>query len=131
MIITLTEDLPPTLNDQIKDARAGWRVSAHVKKQWTSRIAIAANNLDKFNTDDKVWCEFHWYVKNFGRDADNVAAAAKYIFDGLVKAGIIPDDNLNVIQSPVVHYYRKSKSDLFKLVMSNSPDFLLDSLEAR
>jgi hypothetical protein len=120
MIIKLTEELPPTLNDQIKDARAGWRVSARTKKQWTSRIAIAARELDKFESTDKVWCEFHWYVKNFGRDADNIAAAAKYIFDGLVEAGTIPKDNLTVIQSPVIHYYHRAKNDWFELVLTNT-----------
>jgi hypothetical protein len=130
MLIKLSESLPPTLNEQIRDARSGWRISAKIKKEWTNRIAIAAWNLEKFQPKDKVWCEFHWYVKNFGRDADNVAAAAKYIFDGLVEAGTIPKDNLTVIQSPLVHYYHRG-SDWFELKMSNSPEFLLATIQEK
>jgi hypothetical protein len=124
MLIQLSESLPPTLNEQIRDARSGWRVSAKTKKIWTNRIAIAAWNLEKFGEKDKIWCEFHWYVKNFGRDSDNIAAAAKYIFDGLVDAKVIPKDNLTVIQSPVVHYYHRGECDRFELRLGNSPEFL-------
>lgn len=126
MLIELSETLPPTLNQQIKEARSGWRVSAATKKKWTNRIAIAAWNLEKFQAKDKIWCEFHWYVKNFRRDADNVAAAAKYIFDGLVEARTIPNDNLTIIQSPIVHYYHRGRSDRFELRLSNSPEFLFN-----
>jgi hypothetical protein len=121
MIIRIKEGLPPTLNEQIRDARSGWRLSAQTKKNWTNRIAIAAWNMEKFELNEKIWCEFHWYIKNFGRDADNVAAAAKFIFDGLVAAGTISKDNLTIIQSPILHYYHRSKRDRFELILSNSP----------
>jgi Holliday junction resolvase RusA-like endonuclease len=131
MIVIISDKLPPTLNDQISDARSGLYVSAKVKKAWTKRIRVAAKDLEKFSPTDKVWCEFSWYLKNFGRDADNVAAAAKYIFDGLVDAEVISNDNLIVIQSPVVHYYHRGKADWFELTMSNSPEFLWKSWEAK
>lgn len=124
MIIELKEALPPTLNEQIASARSGWKVSASIKKKWTNRIAIACQNLPKFDPKDKIWCEFNWYLKNFGRDSDNVAAAAKFIFDGMVLAGTIPKDSLITIQSPIIHYYSRSESDHFILKCSNSPDFL-------
>lgn len=75
-----------------------------------------------------MWIEFHWYLKNFGRDSDNVAAAAKFIMDGLVAGRAIRNDNLTVIQSPVIHYYHRSQDDSVLLRLSQSPDFLLDNL---
>ena len=51
------------------------------------------------------------------------------IFDGLVEAKVIPRDNLNIIQSPVIHYYHKAKKDYFKLRMSDSPEFLILGLQ--
>lgn len=77
--------------------------------------------------EDKVWLEFHWYLKTFARDHDNVAAASKYIMDGLVQAGVIKSDNLCTIQSPVLHYYYRSTKDEACLRMAASPEFLLEN----
>jgi hypothetical protein len=118
--------LPPTLNEQIDLARSDWRASAGVKKTWTNKVADLTQTVD-FSFDDKVWLEYHWHLKTFARDSDNVAAASKYILDGLVDAGIIINDNLMIIQSPVSHYYYRAKSDGVVLRLSSSPDFLLES----
>lgn len=126
MIFEITLSLPPTLNDQINFARQGWQVSARHKKYWTDIICQFACTCDvKF--EDKVWLEFHWYLKTFARDHDNVAAASKYIMDGLVQAGVIKNDNLCTIQSPVLHYYYRSKKDEVCLRMAGSPEFLLEN----
>ncbi|MBD2772123.1 hypothetical protein [Iningainema tapete] len=125
MIFEITLSLPPTLNDQINFARQGWQVSARHKKHWTNIICQFACTCDvKFK--DKVWLEFHWYLKTFARDHDNVAAASKYIMDGLVEAAVIKNDNLCTIQSPVIHYYHRSKKDEVILRMSKTPDFMLE-----
>lgn len=105
MIETFNFPLPPTLNNQINLARSHWSKSSSVKKEWTNKIALLSRNKTQFT--GKVWLEFTWYVKSFARDADNISASAKYIMDGLVKAGIIKNDNLTIIQSPVVHWYKK------------------------
>ena len=44
--------------------------------------------LEKQPTD----FEFTWYLKNKRKDKDNVAFAKKYIFDGMVDAGLIEND---------------------------------------
>ena len=36
--------------------------------------------------------EFVWYLKNRRKDKDNVAFAKKYIFDGMVQAGLLTND---------------------------------------
>ena len=118
--------LPPTLNEQIDLARSDWRASAGVKKTWTNKVADLTQTVD-FSFDDKVWLEYHWHLKTFARDSDNVSAASKYILDGLVDAGIIINDNLTVIQSPVSHYYYRAKSNGVVLRLSSAPDFLLEN----
>lgn len=47
----------------------------------------------------------HFYFKDKRRhDADNYACCCKFIFDGLVKASVIPDDSFDYIRSlKVVH----------------------------
>jgi hypothetical protein len=118
--------LPPTLNEQIDLARSDWRASAEVKKRWTNKVADLTQTVN-FSFGDRVWLEYHWHLKTFARDSDNVSAASKYILDGLVDAGIIRNDNLTVIQSPVSHYYYRAKSDGVLLRLSSTPDFLLEN----
>lgn len=128
MIYTLTMELPPTLNEIIDAARESWQKSAAMKKQWTNKITAFVAECDiKFL--GQVWLEFHWYLTNFGRDADNVAAACKFIMDGLANANIIRNDNLTIIQSPIPHYYhRSSKDNGVMMRISESPDFLLENI---
>ena len=127
MIYELTMPLPPSMNEIINQARSGWQASAELKKYWTNLIGKFVQDCG-FCLDSAVWIEFHWYLKNFGRDSDNVAAAAKFIMDGLVAGRAIRNDNLTVIKSPVVHYYHRSNGDDGVLLrLSQSPDFLLDN----
>lgn len=127
MIFELTMPLPPSMNEIINQARSGWQASAGLKKYWTNLIGEFVRECE-FCLDGAVWIEFHWYLKNFGRDSDNVAAAAKFIMDGLVTGQAIRNDNLTVIQSPVVHYYHRSSGDNGVLLrLSQSPDFLLNN----
>lgn len=109
--------LPPTLNDIIATARRHHFASAAQKKEWTDAIALACSNMMSFTGE--VWLEFVWFVKNRRRDPDNIAGAQKYILDGLVKAGIITDDNLGVVKSPVIHWVELSTTDGFALAIRN------------
>jgi Holliday junction resolvase RusA-like endonuclease len=125
-MLIIIEDLPPTMNDMIADARSSRYKSSSVKKHWTDRIAEVVRGNTPYT--GKVWIEWCWYVKNFSRDADNIAASSKYIMDGIVEAGVIVDDNLRIIQSPVIHYYYPSDTDYFMLTIDDKPDFLLERI---
>lgn len=101
--------LPPTLNEQINDARTNRYKSAAIKKKWTGLVADIVADAPKFEGD--VWVMDEWFVKNFRRDGENVQASAKYLMDGLQVAGVIRNDNLYVIQSPQIHYFYKAAKD--------------------
>lgn len=101
--------LPPTLNEIIKTARTHKQASAKEKKKWTDNIALESIELDSY--ESMVWVTFEWRIANWARDPDNIAGAAKFIFDGLKEAGIIKDDSLKYIGSPVVHYYTKVRRE--------------------
>ncbi|OKH36527.1 hypothetical protein NIES2101_36975 [Calothrix sp. HK-06] len=127
MIYDLIMPLPPTMNEIIESARSGWQINAALKKKWTNLIGAFVTECD-FELLGVVWIEFHWHLKNYGRDADNVAAAAKFIMDGLQQGRAIKNDNLTIIQSPVPHYYHRSEGDDgVKVRLSDTPDFLLES----
>ncbi|MFB2898450.1 hypothetical protein ACE1CI_36500 [Aerosakkonemataceae cyanobacterium BLCC-F50] len=110
--------LPPTLNEIIGTARSNVYASAKEKRAWTNRIAVECFGRKQF--PDRVWVEFIWKIKNFRRDPDNISAAAKFVMDGLVEGGIIQDDSLKFIMSPVLHWYEKGE-DLVQIHIADHP----------
>lgn len=110
--------LPPTLNEIIGTARTNVYASAKEKRAWTNRIAVECFGRRQF--PDRVWIEFIWKIKNFRRDPDNISAAAKFVMDGLVEGGIIQDDSLKFIMSPVLHWYEKGE-DLVEIHIADHP----------
>ncbi|HEY9601910.1 MAG TPA: DNA cytosine methyltransferase [Allocoleopsis sp.] len=118
-IETFEFPLPPTLNEMIRTARGGWQASAKEKREWTELIASYCKGAYQFK--GKIWLEYVWRVKNLARDNNNIAAATKYIDDGLVEAGVIADDSLKYIQSPVCHWYVQSSEDTATVRVANVP----------
>jgi hypothetical protein len=118
-IETFEFPLPPTLNEMICTARGGWQASAKEKREWTELIASSCKAAYQFQ--GKIWLEYVWRVKNLARDNNNIAAATKYIDDGLVEAGVIADDSLKYIQSPVCHWYVQSSEDMVTVRIANAP----------
>jgi hypothetical protein len=118
-IETFEFPLPPTLNEMIRTARGGWQASAKEKREWTELIASYCKGAYQFK--GKIWLEYVWRVKNLARDNNNIAAATKYIDDGLVEAGVIADDSLKYIQSPVCHWYVQSSEDMVTVRIANAP----------
>jgi len=119
MFCRVTFPLPPTLNEQINEARTHWAKSATTKKKWTSKIARLSAPLPKFQNE--VWLEFWYSINNFGRDPDNISASRKYLMDGLVAAGVIRDDNLTIIQSPILEWFVPGEVDQVTITISDRP----------
>lgn len=101
--------------------RANRFYAARQKKEWDKSVKSAVEPLGvKFECP--VWLAFNWQTKTRANDPDNLAASAKYIMDGLVEAGVIQNDNLTVIQSPIVHHYTRGANKVV-LLISNVPIF--------
>ncbi|MEP0754958.1 hypothetical protein NDA03_22335 [Trichocoleus sp. Lan] len=103
----------------IRTARGGWQASAKEKREWTELITSYCKGAYQFQ--GKIWLEYVWRVKNLARDNNNIAAATKYIDDGLVEAGVITDDSLKYIQSPVCNWYVQSNQDMVTVRIANVP----------
>lgn len=112
--------LPPTLNDQIRLARGNRYDSASEKKKWDADIQklIVEQKIPRF--PDKVWLLYEWRIKNFGRDPDNICGSAKYVNDGLKKAGVIVNDSLKYIYG-YDSIFTKWHKDELKLIISDKP----------
>ena len=101
-------DTFPGLNDYILSERTNRYCGAAVKKRWTDVVAVAAK---KWLTPIPEHCfpgtfRFQWYERNRRRDKDNVSAfGRKVILDGLVQAGIMPNDNWNYVDGFQDEFY--------------------------
>lgn len=81
----------PDLNEIIDAARSHWSKSAEQKKTYTDMVywCVKKAHLPKMQ---RVKVRITWFESNAQRDPDNIHAGVKFIMDGLVLAGIIPND---------------------------------------
>lgn len=79
------------LNEHDNANRTNRFGGAALKKKMTDLVAQQAALKGRV-IDEPVLIGFHWYFSS-RHDFDNIRFAAKYVLDGLVKAGILPNDN--------------------------------------
>lgn len=65
-----------------------------VKQECDNAVSEAAK-LARIKRVNRARFRFKWYEPNRRRDLDNVAFGKKFVFDGLVKAGVLIDDGPN------------------------------------
>lgn len=94
--ITIAGTLP-SLNEYTNTARKNKYASATMKRRYTGLCAQAANASG--GRHRKVHIEFHWIEPNRKRDKDNICFAKKFCIDGLVEAGVIPNDGWKNVDS--------------------------------
>jgi crossover junction endodeoxyribonuclease RusA len=76
--------------------RTHWAVKARKTKIWRARFAAEAQHLPHMSRIH-ILAEIRNAGHNRRRDATNLAPTVKAAVDGLVDAGVIPDDNDGVI----------------------------------
>lgn len=88
--------IPPTLNEV---RRMHHMQQAQAKKKWEQIVMIEAKvqKLQPVENPVIVTYRFH-FVDARRRDPDGYAYSAKAIQDGLVKGGILPDDNFRFVK---------------------------------
>lgn len=113
-----TLDLPyerPPLN---ANQRMHWAKKAALTKQVRAASFYAAKSAGVLRCD-KVRVTLTWFVRTTTRrDADNVVPTLKALCDGLVDAGIVPDDTPDLMQKvmPVITYRPGQPSGLQLLI---------------
>lgn len=95
----------PGMNEITKAAKSGRGKGngySRMKSACDLRVKIAARGKP---TIGRSRFAFTWHEAQRRRDPDNVAAGAKFIFDGLVKAGVLRGDGWNQVIS-ILHEFR-------------------------
>lgn len=96
----------PGMNEIIKANRFNRYAGGKQKREETDRISWVAKGYPRISK--KVDAVITWYCTNRKRDPDNVDAGAKFIFDGLVNAGILFNDGWKNI-GDITHRHRVDK----------------------
>ena len=87
----------PTLNQYISAERSSKFRAADLKKVFTQVTQYSVEGEDPVDLRFPCCASFVWYRANLMTDLDNISFGQKFVLDGLVNAGIIPDDNLKHI----------------------------------
>lgn len=77
-----------------------------IKADETERVMWEVKNLVKGREPISTLRDFRflWVMPNKKIDPDNISSAQKFIFDGLVRVGLLKDDNWAVVHS-ILHNY--------------------------
>lgn len=78
------------LNEHDGANRANRFAGAKLKEQMTTLVAYQL--MGKQAITEPCWVTFYWKYSS-RHDFDNIRFACKYVLDGFVKAGILPNDN--------------------------------------
>ena len=92
----------PSLNEYIRVERGNKYAAAKVKKEWTEAVAWQVKGIPQVKGPVMVKCS--WYVKDKRKDPDNVSFGVKGLLDGLVLAGVLPDDGYEWIRG-IGHWF--------------------------
>ncbi|NLY47586.1 MAG: RusA family crossover junction endodeoxyribonuclease, partial [Clostridiales bacterium] len=78
-------------------------------KEYTEEVAWLAKQarLPKF---EKAYLVITWFEPDRRRDPDNIMAGQKFILDGLVAAGAIPNDSQKHIKG-IVHRFKVDRKE--------------------
>jgi len=95
----------PGLNEIVAAAKSHFGAYAKMKYEHTTAIAWLAKKLPTYK---RVVLVITWHEPDRRRDPDNIMAGQKFILDGLVAAGAIPNDSQKYIQG-IVHRFRVDK----------------------
>lgn len=97
----------PGLNEIIDAAKRNPHEYARMKETCTAMVAWLAKKLPRF---EKVALVITWYEPDQRRDLDNIMAGQKFILDGLVAAGTIPNDSQKYVRG-IMHRFEVDRQN--------------------
>lgn len=107
MIRFTIPNILPTMNEIIDKSKKHHMQYSGMKKRYTNLVKMKANKLPKIDRADFI---ITWYCADKRKDKDNIMAGQKFIFDGLVEAGVIKNDGWKEIGN-VTHNFEVDKEN--------------------
>lgn len=101
------------LNEYIDRERTNRMIASSIKKKLTNTVMEQALYANCNKPKRQVDMVFSWHVKG-KHDSDNIAFAKKFVLDGMVKAGILENDNpkwVRHLKDYIYHDVDKGSSD--------------------
>ena len=73
-----------------------------MKKTWTEKVSRCCKKQVRQCPIVPVYMVVHYRISTRANDIDNIQSSKKFILDGMVKAGVIKNDNFTHIQ-PIIY----------------------------
>jgi Holliday junction resolvase RusA-like endonuclease len=105
----------PTLNEYTNSNRTHWGAGSVMKAKATKAAANACMGM-VIPTGKTVLLHYNWYVST-KHDLDNIAFGQKFIQDGMVEAGVLPNDSPKYIVG-FTHDFHKTEKGSDKVIVS-------------
>ena len=87
----------PDFNTIVNTSKTHWSKYSSPKKGYDAIVSAYARQKLKPVENYPVDIHCHWVVPNRRKDPDGISAGAKFILDGLVKAGILRNDGFSEV----------------------------------
>lgn len=99
--------LPPltSLNKYINAERTNRFMAAKIKKQETELVAWECRRQKAPRLTKIKSLLFIWKTKDRRQDKDNISFSKKFVLDGMVLAGVIPNDTYNTLPNKIEDKY--------------------------
>jgi hypothetical protein len=104
-VVTIVGDLAK-LNEHDNANRRNRFAGAALKKQMTELVALQCGKLKPIT--HPIILHFDWLYSS-KHDFDNIAFSKKYVQDGLVKSGKLPNDNQSWVKGFTDNFTKVSK----------------------
>lgn len=96
------------LNEYIDRERTNRMIASSIKKKITNAVMEQALYANCNRPKRQVDMVFSWHVKG-KYDSDNIAFAKKFVLDGMVKAGVLENDNPKCVRHLKDYIYHDVK----------------------
>lgn len=106
------------LNSYIGALNSHRYVGSKTKKEQTELCAMYAMKCKEEIKQFPVHITYKWYTKNKRKDIDNVSFSKKFINDGLVLAGILPDDSRKYVQGFTDEFYIDKENPRVEIIFN-------------
>lgn len=97
----------PTTNEIIDLSKKHYMQYSEMKSTYTGLVTMIARGMPKVKKAD-----FHiiWHCKDRRKDKDNIMGGQKFIYDGLVNAGVLKNDGWAQI-GDISHSFKVDKAN--------------------